>query len=100
MIFRGLGLELGASVRARGRFANHLSESYGVRIIICPVLSGVGTSVSLVFRVYFKTGYFKKQVIVFNPKRQAFKNIEVGAPLVSHDINSFHMSFLSDELFG
>ena len=53
MIFRGLGLELGASVRARERFANHLSESDGVRIIICPVLSGVGTSVSLVFRVYF-----------------------------------------------
>lgn len=89
MIFRGLGLELGASVRARERFANHLSESDGVRITICPVLSRDGTSVSFVLRVYVKMGYFKKQLIVFNSKRQTFKNIEVGSLLVSHDIHSF-----------
>lgn len=41
-------------------------------------------------------GYFKKQMIVLNSKRQTFKNIEVGVLLVSHDI----LSFLSEQFFG
>ena len=47
----------------------HPSKSDWVRIIICPVSSrDTGwregtTSVSLVFRVYFEMGYFKKQMI-------------------------------------